>query len=140
TLEAISVPEVSRATASNLAGYEDPINITASANYNNSVYNWQYGIENGVEQYLCDFFPPRFCTRPKYDWFELSIPNDQNASIVLKDFLTEDIIGEEIFFRIQSCNQETSNIIGYQVRKSAPHIIAISTKDVTCYDSIDVRG
>ncbi|WP_438711689.1 T9SS type A sorting domain-containing protein [Aquimarina muelleri] len=140
TLEAISVPEVSRATASNLAGYEDPINITASANYNNSVYNWQYGIENGVEQYLCDFFPPRFCTRPKYDWFELSIPNDQNASIVLKDFLTEDIIGEEIFFRIQSCNQETSNIIGYQVRKSAPHIIAISTKDVTCYDSIDDSG
>ncbi len=139
-IEAISVPEISRATASNLAGYEDPINITASPGFDNSVYNWQYGIQNGVEQYLCGFFPPRFCTRPKYDWFELSIPNDQNASIVLMDFLTEDIIGEEIFFRIQSCNQEASNIIGYQVRKSAPHIIAISTKDVTCYDSIDDSG
>ena len=134
--EVIPVPRVDRTTVSDLAGFEDPINVTASPGYNNSVYNWQYGTKVGEITTICGF-PPRPCVRPIYDWNELSVPNAQNASIVLEDFLTEDIIGEEIYFRIQSCNQNASNIISYKVRKSAPHIVSIETKDVSCYDAVN---
>ncbi|WP_282086008.1 T9SS type A sorting domain-containing protein [Aquimarina algiphila] len=140
-VELISLPSIARAPgASNIAGFEDPINIIASPGFNNSVYNWQYGFQTGTVSVLCGILPIRFCDVPTYDWFELPIANTANASVVLEDFLTEDVIGREIFFRIQSCGQEASNLVGYQVRKSAPHITGISTKDVTCYDSIDDSG
>ncbi|SHI33718.1 T9SS type A sorting domain-containing protein [Aquimarina spongiae] len=121
TLDAVPVPAVSRATASDRVGFEDPLTINSSAGYNTSVYNWQYGF-NGT------------------DWFELPIPNAQNPTFTLEDFLTEAVIGNTILFRIRACNQESSNVVSYVVRKSAPHIIGQRTRDVTCYDSIDASG
>jgi len=58
-LDAVPVPAVSRSTASDRVGFEDPLTINSSGGYNTSVYNWQYGF-NGT------------------DWFELPIPNAQN--------------------------------------------------------------
>ncbi len=140
--EVIPVPVVDRTTVSDLAGFEDPINITASPDFNPIVYNWQYGIQTGTQEIICGVISItplvfEYCTVPTFDWFELDVTNLQDATVILKDFLNEDIIGEKIYFRIQSCDQNASNIIDYRVRKSAPHIVSIETKDVSCYNSID---
>ncbi len=121
--EITPMPKISRPSQSNLMGYEDVLSLNAQEGFKNSVYNWQYSFLEG--------------TSP-FEWADLPGPSSPTREIILADLFDESIIGKEIFFRTSACdNIGTQNVVGYEIRKSAPHIVGISTKPVSCYQDTD---
>lgn len=116
-------PEIIGPIDSNIVGYEDIFTLNAEEGFNNNVYDWQYS-------FLEDEYP--------FIWTDLPGDSSPSREIVLENFFDESIIGREIFFRTSACDDEgTQNIVGYEVKKSAPKIINVSTKPVSCYDATD---
>ncbi len=114
------LPKISRATESNIIGYEDILTLHAEEGFNNSVYDWQYSFLEGT---------------PPFEWIDFPGPSMATRDIILADFFDESVIGRELFFRTSACdNAGTQNVIGYEIRKSAPRIIEVTTSPVTCYD------
>ena len=139
------LPLVLRDQTSDIAGFEDEITINANTDYNNSVYNWQYGFQTGTRvrnTIRCRNNPSRpGCTVPTFDWFDLNVPNQSSITVIPEDFLNESDIGKRVFFRVTACNGSTSSeIVDYIIRKSAPKIVSLSKTDVSCYDSIGENG
>ncbi|GAA4273756.1 T9SS type A sorting domain-containing protein [Aquimarina gracilis] len=117
------MPKVIRPTASNIIGYEDVTSLSAQEGFNDNVYNWQYSFLEGT---------------PPFEWIDLPGVPSPTLEIILADIFDESVIGKEIFFRTSACDNEgTQNIVGYQIRRSAPHIIDVATKPVSCYDAQD---
>lgn len=115
---------------SDVAGYEDDFEATATAGFNTSVYRWQYQI-TAIGQF------PNI-----YSWRDIpGVARNRNLKVRPESFLPKSDIGKEIHIRTYSCyaaNPPSS--ISYKLRRSAPHIINSETKDVSCYDSRDENG
>ncbi len=119
----VPMPKITRPSVSNIVGYEDPVSLNAQEGFNDNVYNWQYSFLEGT---------------PPFVWTDLAGPSSPTREIVLADVFDESVIGKEIFFRTSACDNEgTQNVVGYEIRKSAPRIIEISTTPVSCYDAED---
>ena len=117
------LPKISRPSISNIIGYEDLLSLNAQEGFNDSVYDWQYSFLEG---------------NPPFVWTDLAGPSSATREIILADIFDESIIGREIFFRTYSCDGDGSqNVIGYEVRKSAPRVIDVATTPVSCYDATD---
>jgi len=121
-------------------GYEDDLTLSATTGVNTSVYNWQYGFKTGeVIAKRFDIFCVCFVEViiPTYDWFEIPVTNQRQPTINLSDFLDESVVGKEIFFRIRPCSGFGSDLISYNVKKSAPYILNAVGNTTTCYDDQD---
>ena len=117
------MPKISRPSESNLMGYEDVLSLNAQEGFNDSAYNWQYSFLEGT---------------PPFEWTDLPGPSSPTREIILADLFDESVIGKEIFFRTSACdNIGTQNVVGYEIRKSAPRITGVSTTPVSCYDTED---
>ncbi|SHJ48249.1 Por secretion system C-terminal sorting domain-containing protein [Aquimarina spongiae] len=124
--EITPLPDVQRTSPSDIVGYEDPFQVLASEEYNSSVYNWQYTFLDGTTLEPWQDFPGS-SSSPVLD-------------VALESLFDDSVIGKEILFRIEGCEyigDGEQQTINYQIRKSAPHIIDISTKPVSCYDATD---
>lgn len=108
---------------SDYAGYDDILTLKAGKGFKKSVYNWQYSFLQGA---------------PTDEWIDLPGPSKATREILVSEYFDESVIGKEVFFRTYACDYNGKKIAkGYKIRKSAPHIIDISTKPVSCYDATD---
>ena len=112
---------------SDIIGYEDSFEVTATAGFNTEVYKWQYQLSPGA-------------VNPNGSWQNIPLPATPNVfKAIPQDFLPKSAIGQNIYFRILPCvDKPSENIISFRLRRSAPHIVSPpTTTDVSCYDSID---
>ncbi|WP_024769065.1 T9SS type A sorting domain-containing protein [Aquimarina macrocephali] len=112
---------------SDIIGYEDSFEVTATAGFNTGVYKWQYQLSSGA-------------VNPNGTWQNIPLPAIPNVfRAIPQDFLPKSAIGQNIYFRILPCADKPSeNIVSFRLRRSAPHIVSPpTTTDVSCYDSID---
>lgn len=135
----IPLPKIERTFSSDIAGYDDPLTVRANTGYNNSVYNWEYGFQRGtrvLSEGFCRLFGGVFCTEvPVFEWFDLNVPNRNNATVIPNTFLDESQIGQRVFFRVSACdNRGSAEIVDYLIKKSAPRVVNYETVDVSCYD------
>lgn len=104
----------------NLLPSEDKINLQGTVGFPNDVYKWQFRVDN--ESVWSDL-PPQF-------------QNQQSIEVSASDLFRtrlEDLVGHNVFFRLNlGCNQ-ASNIIVLNVRKSSPHIASIINNPNTCF-------
>ncbi len=146
--QVIPMPTISRGKdipedrfLTNIAGFDDDLSVYGNDDYDTSVYKWQYGFIDGTERYICGgTIRPRFCERPRYVWRD--IPRSPTRILTIKPsaFLNRSDIGKEVFFRTISCGEGSDDFTSYKIRESAPHIVSIATKDVSCYDATDEKG
>lgn len=118
-----------------IIGYDDTFTVSVasnSRNFQSSVYYWQYAVGNPtIESNWSDM--------PNYTFIDgrySSIIGRNSFSVVPNSFLEESDINKRIYFRIAPCNGITpTDLIYYDLRKSAPKIIGSSITGPECYDS-----
>ncbi len=112
-------------TGTDIAGYQDPLEINATAGFPESYYNnLEYQIGTGGS------------------WQNVPVnynnsSNPHLISFIPKDFLPISAVNSSVNFRIKHCEEVFTNVLNYDLRFSAPHITNITKKNVTCFDSQD---
>ncbi|MCX2682001.1 T9SS type A sorting domain-containing protein [Galbibacter sp. EGI 63066] len=113
----------------NNIGYDKEFNLSVTPEsdmYSSSVYNWEYSIGYNNWKNM----PSWTNGRKNFD----IIPKD---FLEADGFLPKDVINERIYFRINTCGDNTTNVIWYTIRKSAPSIVRTRSFQATCYGESD---
>lgn len=109
-----------------------------SAIYSGSVYNWQYHVK-GDRKLEWNWFERTFYWKDVWRDMPASTSGKTSFEIIPEEFLVDDgfspqqVIGKKIYFRINSCGGNYSNVVTYTIRKSAPSITRTQTFQANCY-------
>jgi hypothetical protein len=114
-----------RDNTKNLISIDDEVPIDSHVGFKEGEYNWEYSLD-GISSWT---------PMPQYDGLS-------SINFKIKDVLgetAEEHSGEYIYIRQAACSSDkyecTSNIIFYNIRRSAPHIQIVESEDPICADS-----
>ena len=120
TLEILPIVSLNNPSDKTIA-QDQPFNIVAPSGFPSAIYNWEYQLGSSTT------------------W--LSIPGTSGESTMNKapeDFLTgTTYIGQNIRFQINSCNENCSNIVSYQITLRSPVLRSFIPIDTKCAYGID---
>lgn len=117
--------------SNNLVGFDDLMSVAvenSSQGFSSSVYNWQYQVVENFSN----------LTESGWENMPASVQGKSSFTITPSSFLNETDLNQKIYFRINMCdNLVSENIIFYDLRLSAPHIVSTILAPTTCFDADD---